>query len=57
MGDKLIITFDCKSGDVPVLLVSKEIFDSMYETKLEVIREFTGNNAVSLYQFLTNKGE
>lgn len=57
MGDTLIITFDYKDGDVPVLLVSKKIFDTMYETKLEVIKEFTGINAVLLYKFLTNKGE
>lgn len=48
MEDILIITFDYKPGDVPVLLVSKK----MYETKLEVINEFTGNIAVTLYNFL-----
>lgn len=55
MGDTLIITFDYKDGDVPVLLVSRKIFDAMYETKLEVINEFTGDDAVSLYNFLKKK--
>lgn len=55
MGDTLIITFDYKDGDVPVLLVGRKIFDAMYETKLEVINEFTGDDAVSLYNLLTKK--
>ena len=55
MGDTLIITFDHKDGDVAALFVSRKIFDAMYETKLEVIKEFTGDDAVSLYNLLTKK--
>lgn len=57
MEDKLIITFDC-DDDGAALLVSREIFDSRYETlptRLEVINEFTGINAVALYNFLKKK--
>lgn len=52
MRDSLIITFD-SDRDVPVLLVSRKIFDLTF--KEDVINEFTGDDAVSLYNLLTKK--
>lgn len=55
ISDKLIITFDKTDSDEAVLLVSREIFDIMYSTKLEVINEFKGRDAIALYNFLKTK--
>ena len=56
MSDRLIVTFDKNDDDVPVLLVSKEIFDVMWATKLQVINKLTSNDAIAVYNFLTKKG-
>lgn len=52
MSDSLIITFD-SDGDGAALLVGRKIFDLTF--KLEIINEFTGDDAVSLYNLLTKK--
>ena len=54
ISDRLIVTFDkSNNGDDAVLLVSREIFDTMIETRLEVIAEFTGDAAIATYNYLT----
>ena len=56
MSDKLIVTFDkADNGDDAVLLVAREIVDPMIETRLEVIANFTGDEAIATYNFLTGK--
>ena len=54
MSDRLIVTFDKgNNGDDAVSLVSREIFDIMIETRLEVIAQFTGDAAIAMYNYLT----
>ena len=56
MSDTLIVTFDkADNGDNAVLLVARKIVDPMIETRLEIIANFTGDEAITIYNYLTGK--
>ena len=56
MSDTLIVTFDkADNGDNAVLLVARKIVDPMIETRLEIIANFIGDEAIATYNYLTGK--
>lgn len=56
MGDKLIITYDKSTDDIPVLSVGKQGWSGFgWQAEVNIIKIFTGDSAVQLYNQLTQK--
>ena len=56
MGN-LIISYDNNNKDVPVLVIAREGLGFSFSPRLDVIKTFTGDEAIKLYHKLTSKEE
>jgi hypothetical protein len=51
----IVISYDISNKDVPVLIVAREGLGFSFSPRLEVIKTFTGDEAITLYHKLTSK--
>ena len=53
VSDTILVSFDYKNGDIPVLIVGRR----GKELEIDIVNAFKGDEAKELYQRLTGKEE